>query len=218
MLTKQAEDLARELGEASVDLATRPRVPDRVVDVIEQVRDAVAAMTLTEQQELDPFLLDALQNGLLRAWQAETSGDDPASRQAIRVAAEQIRQALRDIAEDRPVSVTASTKELARWLERVLDASHEDLAHLLGVSRRTLGRWVAHEGTEPAGAEALRLRQLARAVAHLHHSFTGPGVVAWMRRPHPHLEGRAPVELLDDPEEAAALASLAASTRASVAS
>lgn len=218
MLAKQAEDFTRQLTEASFALATQPSVPEQVTGLIERVRDSVAALTLSERDEVDPYLLDALQNGLLRAWQAETSGeDDAAYRRGMRVAVEQVRQALRDLAEDRPVSATAPAKDVARWLERILDVSHDDIAGLLGVSRRTFDRWVAEQGTEPSGGEEFRLRQLTRAVSHLHHSFTGPGVVAWMRRPHPQLDGRAPVDLLDDPEQAAVLVSLAASTRASVA-
>lgn len=220
VLTKEAAEMSDALGAVSMSLATRRQVDDGDVAAVGRVRDAVASMTLSEQDEVDPRLYDLLQNGLLRAWQADTMRDDDpaAARRSMRIAVEQVRQSLAEIAEARPVSESVPAKDVARWVDRTSGVSRDDLAGLVGVSARTWGRWTAEGGTEPSGGDEMRLRTVARTVAHLRHVLTGPGVVAWMRRPHPQLDGRTPVDLLDDPEGGARVVSLAASTRSQVAS
>lgn len=78
---------------------------------------------------------------------------------------------------------------------------------------RQLQRWLAAHGSEPAGAEAARIRVVARLVNQLRHTFTGPGVLAWFSRKHPML-GEAPAALLDDPMRYPELVSVATASRA----
>lgn len=215
-LDKQARELAERVGTASAVLARTAEVPDEAIAAIDEVRDVVAAMTPTEQDHVDPRLLDALQSGLLRAWQATDEGTPVERRRDLRRATEQVRQALWEIAEYQPVAADVPAKDVARWLTATLPVPRDDLASLLGVTARTLSRWAASDSSEPSGRDEMRLRLLARVVSYLRHTLTGPGVVAWMQRPHPQLGGRTPTELLDDPVEAPHVLSVAASARSHV--
>jgi hypothetical protein len=214
MLLKRLDELHEAAAEAGRHLATARVVPAEVGRVVAEVSEAREATPETELAAVDPYLVLALDRGLLGAWRALRDGADAARRDAVRVAVEQIRQALRDLGDDAPVADTRPAKDVARWLGEVLDASQADVAALLGVSPRQYQRWVsASDPAEPRGADAHRLRAVARLVAHLRHAWTGPGVVAWLTAPHPALEGHAPVSLLDDPDQLPRLRGLAASTR-----
>lgn len=85
----------------------------------------------------------------------------------------------------------ALAKTLEEWLPRVTQLEQ---ARLLDISPRQLQRW-KREG----GPASRRLRLVTRLVALLRRAWTPEGVVAWFDRPRRELEGKAPIEVLDDP-------------------
>jgi transcriptional regulator with XRE-family HTH domain len=189
--------LLDRVNEATKLLQRSKTVPGEVGELIDSFEPTLGAATPLSL-EADPYLTTTLWAAAFRAEKALRHDDDATQRRDVRIALEQFRHALRDIAENQPYNADAPVREvLARTVETL--ATHQKtLAELLGVSVRQLQRWLAEDGPEPAADDAARIRVVAQVVNQLRHSFTGPGVVAWFYREHPLL-GRRPIELLDDP-------------------
>jgi hypothetical protein len=131
---------------------------------------------LVELEGLDaPGALAALDRLLLRIEQV---------RELMR---ERDDEGLGEVEEDGPTLLAL----LAEWLPGITQA---DLALLAGTSARTLQRLASAGGPPPN-----RLRLVARLVAELRHAWTPAGVIAWFGRPRIELDGRPPVDVLDDP-------------------
>jgi uncharacterized protein (DUF2384 family) len=110
--------------------------------------------------------------------------------------AESMRHIVRDaIDEELPVQADdgrAVLGLLEEWLPRV---PRKQLATLIGVDERTLQRWAA------GGVRtSRRLYLVAKLVSLLKEAWTPEGVVAWFERPRPELDGRAPLEVIDNAE------------------
>ena len=207
-------EIARELGERNLRLARETGISDDLRLFLDQLADDVFSLTGETGIDIDPYLFLAVQGALIRALRLADSPDDPGARREMRTRLEQMRQVFRDIAEGGPLYEDSSAKELARWLASALETSQASLAELIGVSPRTFQRWIStSDSTGPEGDDARRVRVVARIANHLRHAMTGPGVVHWFGIPHPQLDGRRPLDLLDDPGAAEQLTALAASTR-----
>lgn len=205
---------AEELAERNLRLARETEIPEDLRLYLEQLADDVSAFTSEAPGEVDPYLLLSVQSALIGALRALDSPDAVAARREIRTRLEQMRHVFRDIAEGGPLYEDRSAREIARWLASVLDVSQASLAELLGVSARTFQRWISEAGPGgPQGEDARRVRVVARIANHLRHALTGPGVVRWFNRPHPQLGGRGPLDVLDDPQAADFLTTLAAGAR-----
>lgn len=206
--------LERKLAETNATLAERREVPDAVPEIVMEVSGILDDVPEEELYRYDPYLVLSLYRGTvdaLRGLGAENAG---AKRQRMRIALEQMRQALRDLEEGLPVREDKSTTEIVNWLLETVDTSQSGLARLLGTSRRTLQRWISEgRAGEPRGAESRRVRIVARLVNHLRHALTGPGVVAWFERPHPELKGKPPLAILNEPDAPIQLNRLAAGVR-----
>ncbi|HUH08879.1 MAG TPA: hypothetical protein VML96_13850 [Egibacteraceae bacterium] len=214
MLVKQLDELYEATQQASDRLAVQRRVPGEVRRAIGRVTEARESSTESELETLDPYLVMALDSGLLAAWRAFESPAGDQRRRRVRVAVEQVRQALRDIREDGAVSDARPVKDVAGWIDDALDSAQADIAGLLGVSLRQYQRWVSKtDAAAPRGEDAQRVRVLARLVSHLRHALTGPGVVAWLATGHPALDGAAPASLLGRADQITLLRRLAASMR-----
>ena len=91
-----------------------------------------------------------------------------------------------------PIQVTLAPA--IRRLEADLGLSSRDLAHALGIERRTLGRWISGDAYPRAGAR----QQLVRLVAlhtRLTETFeTRQAAHAWLHRPMPYLGNTAPAD------------------------
>ncbi len=192
----QLHALLDRVNEATKLLQRSKTVPGEVAQLIDSFETLGAATPL--RLEADPYLTTTLWAAAFRAEKALRHDDPEDQRRDVRIALEQFRHALRDIAENRPYNDDVPVREvLARTVE-TLATPQKTLADLLGVSVRQLQRWLAHDGPEPATDDAARIRVVGQVVNQLRHSFTGPGVVAWFYREHPVL-GQRPIELLDDP-------------------
>lgn len=206
----------RELTRMNLRLAREAEISDDLRLDLEQLADDIAAYTSEAPGEVDPYLLLSLQSALIGALRALDldSADPAAARREMRNRLEQMRHVFRDITEGGPLYEERSAREIARWLAAVLDTSQSSLAELLGVSARTFQRWISETGPgDPQGEDARRVYVVAQIANHLRHALTGPGVVRWFERPHPQLDDRRPLDLLDDPQAADLLTTLAAGAR-----
>ena len=115
---------------------------------------------------------------------------------------ETLLECLLAYSEGLPVGADRSPDQLLDWLAGTLGLSQATIAQMVGVSLRTMQRYL-HAGARPAPAEAARIRRLARVVNEAGFALTPDGVVAWLARPTPHLDGRAPLDLIRSQEEGA---------------
>ncbi|MEK6252336.1 MAG: antitoxin Xre/MbcA/ParS toxin-binding domain-containing protein [Actinomycetota bacterium] len=208
------EAIRDEIEKRNLELARQSEIPDDLGLFIDELADQISALPDDASLRVDPYLLLAAQRALIGSLRALDSDDVAWARKQMRVRLEQMRQVYRDLAEGGPVYEDQPANEIARWLDDVLDVPQARLAQLFGVSARTFQRWIsASDSVGPEGEDARRVRVVARVVNHLRHVLTGPGVVRWFEHPNPQLEGGTPLDLLDDPEGANRLDTVAASAR-----
>jgi uncharacterized protein (DUF2384 family) len=189
--------LLGRVNEATKLLQRSKAVPAEVEQLIDSFERELGAAT-PQRFTADPYLTTMLWAAAFRAEKALRHDNDVDRRRDVRVALEQFRHALRDIAENRPYNDDVPVREVLAKTAEVLAAPQKTLADLLGVSVRQLQRWLAQDGSEPVARDAARIRAVGQLVNQLRHSLTGPGVVAWFYREHPVL-GRRPIDVLDDP-------------------
>ncbi|WP_454560798.1 hypothetical protein [Mycobacterium haemophilum] len=189
--------LLNRVNEATKLLQRSKTVPGEVAGLIDSFDRTLKAATPL-RLEADPYLTTQLWAAAYSAEKALRHDDHEQQRRDVRIALEQFRHALRDIAESRPYSDNAPVRDVLARTAETLAVPQKTLADLLRVSVRQLQRWLAVGGPEPATDDVARIRVVGQVVNQLRHSFTGPGVVAWFDREHPVL-GRRPIELLGDP-------------------
>jgi hypothetical protein len=207
------EMVLHELSEAQARLAPEPEVPESIRALVREVADSVEHLDDDQIRGTDPYLVIAMQRAVLAARNAL---DDEDERRRVRLALEQLRHVFRDIAAGQAVSAERSGKDLARWIADTTGAPQQRLADLAGVSKRTWERWVSPtDTTELSGDDARRLWLIARIIDQLRHALGATGTVTWFLRPRRALDGRAPADLLDDPDATQRLIALAAGVRSS---
>lgn len=211
--------LLRELTEASADLARSPEVPAKIRELVRSLPERLHAEAPTNALAGDPYLAENAFAGAARAAAALLHDDARLARKAARLALEQVRQALRDSVEARPVDEDVPVAQMAAWLEGTLGVPQQQVAALVGTTVRSWQRWLT-EAAHPDAYSLSRLRRIARLTMHLRHSLTGPGVARWFVRHHPLIREGAgrPADLLDDPDGYRHLLVLAAGLRSSQAS
>ncbi len=209
--------VARELGEASGRLARASEVGPSIKGLVRGLADALGDLD-PHALGHDPYLLLELEKAQVRALRALDEDDPVAERRATRLALENLRALFSRLAEQTPTSDERPVKEVARWLVKRLDVPQREIAEALRVNPRTFGRWASeHEPQAPSGQEARKLRVLAALAAHLRFALTGPGVISWLCRPNPALDGLSPRDLLDDPDAIDKLTRAARAARVSAA-
>lgn len=212
---EKAFALEEQVRASNENLARATDVPEDVKQLVIDLAEAMTHLSKDDIVHIDPYLLSSLQQGMIRALRA-INLPNRVQRRQLRIALEEIRQALRDIDEDFPVGDDRDTKDVARWLVSAVDVPQATLAELLGIDPRTLQRWISPtDDARPRSEQAIRLRIIARVVNHLRHVLTGPGVVRWFMTPHPALKKRKPLEFVDRPEELKRLTRMATSARSS---
>lgn len=112
------------------------------------------------------------------------------------VHAEAVRHIVRDALDGQPDGNESSAKELLDGLRQQLPGiSRKQLGELIGIGERQIQRLAKDEGSTPSR----RLQLVARLVALLWRAWTPAGVVAWFYRQRADLDGRAPIDVLEDP-------------------
>lgn len=210
------DDILRSLLErvnaATVVLQRSATVPAEVgtlIDSFDPVLHAEAPLRL----EADPYLTTMLFAAAFRAEKALRHDNAEAQRQDLRIALEQFRQALRDIISNRPFAADTPVRQVLANAVGAVSLPQKEFAELLGVSTRQLQRWLAPDGPTPTGDDEARIRIVAQLVNQLRHTFTGPGVLAWLNRKHPVL-GVKPIAHLGEPLRYPELLSAATASRA----
>jgi hypothetical protein len=223
MTATPQDDLTKALFAAITDatsaLASAEIVPDDIRDLIRGLPERLHADAPARGLAGDPYLAGSAIGGSALAAAALLDSDALVARRGVRLGLEQVRQALRDIIELRPIDEDTPIAEITAWLDQTLEGvSHKDLADLLGTTTRTWERWLT--GTQPDADALIRLRRVAGLTMQLRHALTGPGVVRWFARPHPRLKGGGmrPIDLLDDPDGYQKLLALASGLRSTQAS
>lgn len=189
------EPLLAQVNTATQLLATSPEVQPEVAELIDSLDRRLGAPLPIDA---DPYLTTTLWSAAFRAEKALRHDNPDDAHRDVRLALEQVRQALRDIVDRRPYSDDVPITEVLNNTMTILNASQNTAAELFGVSARQLQRWLAPGKAQPSGLDAARVRIIGQIVNQLRHTFTGPGVAAWFTRTHPTL-GRAPIDMLDDP-------------------
>ena len=210
--------LRDDVEHAQIALATADAVPRNVRQVVLRLGDRLEAMAGAELLAVDPYVILAIQGGTIQALRALDLDDATDARRGVRIGLERVRQALRDVDDERASGEDRDPKLVVRWLVEILDAPHPRVAELLQTSPRTLQRWLSQEPTQPRGEDAARLRVVAKVTNQLRHALTGEGVLRWFETARADLGGRTPASLLADLDEAPHLIRLAASARVTVAS
>jgi len=215
---ESAAALLVELTDGCAALAHEPVVTPQIHELVRSLPGRLHADAPANALAGDPYLAENAFAGAARAAAALLDPDPRAARRAARLALEQVRHALRDIVELRPVDEDVPPAQVAAWLEGILGVPQAQVAELVGTSARTWQRWLT--GTRPDPYLLLRLRRIARLAMHLRHALTGPGVARWFTRPHPLIKEGAgcPSDLLDDPDGYRRLLELAAGLRGTQAS
>lgn len=124
---------------------------------------------------------------------------------------EAIRHVVRD-AVDQPLAGEHDAGRLIADLEAALPRiGRRELAHLLGVSDRSIQRVIAApEPVEPSR----RLMLVALLVDQLRRGWTPEGAVAWFDRSRSELDGLTPLQALEDPAREQDVLALARTGRA----
>lgn len=210
--------LQEDLREVNERLARTPQVTSQIEKSIERLTSRIAELGPDLETHVDPYLLMSLQQGVIGALRALDLSSEKQKRSQLRIALERMRQSLRDMIEGLSVGEEQTSKDVVRWLVDTLDVPQAEIADLLNVNARKLQRWLSpHDPSKPHDEDALRVRLVARITNHLRHGFSGPGVAAWLERPHPELKGSAPKDLLNKRQTFEHLLTLAASARSSAA-
>ncbi|MUM03345.1 hypothetical protein B5P44_00715 [Mycobacterium sp. CBMA 213] len=202
--------LLAQVNAATQLLATSDDVPAEVGELIDSLDSQLGA---PRPIDADPYLTTTLWSAAFRAEKALRHDNAGDARRDVRLALEQVRQALRDIVDRRPYGDDIPIGDVLGATLTILDAPQGAVAELFGVSVRQLQRWLAPGGAQPSGLDAARVRIVAQIANQLRHTFTGPGVLAWFARVHPTL-GRAPIEMLGDPPEYPKVLAAATAARA----
>jgi hypothetical protein len=206
----ELEPLLAQVNAATQLVVASTEVPPEVAELIDSLDNRLGAPLPIDA---DPYLTTTLWSAAFRAEKALRHDDPDIARRDVRLALEQVRQALRDIVDRRPYGDDIPIGEVLNATMAILDAPQTAAAELFGVSVRQLQRWLSPGGAQPAGLDAARVRIVAQIANQLRHTFTGPGVLAWFTRVHPML-GRAPIDILADPADYPEVLAAATAARA----
>lgn len=188
----------------AIDGEAIERLRKTAQDVVARINAKLPVHVDAESRdEIRRRLLDLL---TMRAERAELL--DLADRALIEI--EAVRHVVRDLLDEQPPVAHrdegATIRLLEEWLPTVPVG---ELADLVGMSVRQLQR----RRRDGGGVSSPRLQLVASLTAILRHAWTDRGVLAWFGRPRPELGGKAPIDVLDDPDRESDLMRLARTGR-----
>jgi hypothetical protein len=190
------EPFIREVSKAATREEVDPSFLDRFRETSRRLFELNEEL---HEEDFDPRVLAELRGIIINAIKDVAEADEERPLDAIDsllVHAEQLRHLVRDALDGHVGGVGQSSEEVMESLRVILPSIRQvELAALLGRSQRQVQRWAVQEGSP-----ARRLELVARLAALLRHSWTEDGVVAWFFRPRHELDGKKPVDLLDDPD------------------
>jgi hypothetical protein len=184
---------------------------DRWADTVRQLSQAIDHAV---PPSLDPEDVAEIRGDLLAIVQS-VLGHDPErpldSYEETLLRLEAIRHVIRDALDQHLPGEHDARVLLANLEEALPRIGRRDMARLLGTSERSVQRILASRApVEPPR----RLLLVARLVELLRRGWTPEGVVAWLERPRPALDGASPLDAIDDPARERDVLSLARAGRA----
>jgi hypothetical protein len=197
------EALDEVTGHPEIDGSARKRLAD-VSQRLADLKPQLEAADLSYEQRA------TLYSALVDVSAAMNADPGDLNRfEAALVGIERVRHVIRDALDEFVGGANADRRRLLQELDRSLpDVRQTDIAELLAVDPRTIRRWMSGPG-EPEH----RLQIVAHLVAVLRHAWTSKGTLAWFHRPRRDLDGKSPIQLLDDPGSEHSLLSAARSSR-----
>lgn len=194
------------LGNLRADLAARaqgeigePIDGDYVDRFVETAQRLSSQVHKRVPRDLDPQDLAEIRGHIIEGLEAtyELDEDRPLdSVDQFMVHAEALRHIVRDALDGQPSGDERDARELLHNIaERLPRVSRKDIGKLIGLSERQIQR-IMKDG----GQASRRLQVVARLVELLFRAWTPEGVVAWFYRQRSDLDGKAPVDVLEDPE------------------
>jgi len=154
--------------------------------------------------DLDPEALAELRGHIIDGLAATYELDEARPLDSVdnfMVHAEAVRHIIRDALDGQPAGDESDAKALLAGIsERLPRVSRKEQAKLIDISERQMQR-IAKDG----GRASRRLQLVARLVALLWRAWTPEGTIAWFYRARPDLDGRLPIDVLDDPDYERAL-------------
>ena len=132
---KSVTVLLTELTEASAALARAATVSPQIRELVRALPRRLHADAPVNAFAGDPYLAENAFAGAARAAAALLDADPHAARRAARLALEQVRSALRDIVEARPVDEDVAPARVAAWLEGILGVPQAQVAESSGPAR-----------------------------------------------------------------------------------
>jgi hypothetical protein len=161
----------------------------RLEDAVLDLAKALPAGTEDyEARQLFVFLTE-----LRRAISEDSRGLDRDGH--VRLAAMKMADVIRRLDRRLEHSVLDNPDEAARYVFAQLDAvGVTELARLLSVSTKTIGAWKAGR---PVVQNAERVKLVAQLISYLRYSMTQTGLLMWFDNPADLLDGRSPLQLLE---------------------
>lgn len=201
--------LRKDVAGATSVLKHSAEVPPEIHVFVHELGRHIDADTASM---VDPYLAKELWRFAYEAVNALQIDGAKAQRIELRMALEQLLDVLDELADVAPVGPAVPIQEVLERTAALVSAPQDKFAELLGVSTRTLQRWLSGQGN-PDPDDADRARTVAQLINQLSHTFTRAGIVAWFHREHPQLGLRRPIDLLADPLSYPELLSVATSAR-----
>jgi transcriptional regulator with XRE-family HTH domain len=193
--TELREALAGSAGDESSESAIDPAYLQRFRETAQRLSSQLHNEL---PPDLDPQALAEIRGHLLDGLEALHRLDEDQPLNSIDeflVQAEAVRHIVRDALDGQPAGDESDAgRLLAGIMERLPGVTRKELGDLLGISDRQVQRLMKDEGRAPSR----RLQLVARLVALLWRAWTARGVVAWFYRKRPDLEGKAPIDVLED--------------------
>jgi hypothetical protein len=191
------DDSFRQIQRSLEEAAQRGAIDKETIDRLSQTVRRLAQRTNENlPPQLDERAVAEIRErliSLLTLEIEETSDLDVADRFLMEM--EAVRHIIRDVLDEQPPVELRDARNAVVLLEEWLPGVRVvQLAELLGLSPRQLQRRRREGGESTARAELV-----VRLTAILRRGWTDQGVVAWFHRPQGRLNGKKPIDLLDDP-------------------
>jgi hypothetical protein len=189
------EDLASTTTDGGeIELPLDPEYVKRFIETAQRLSSQVHREV---PPDLDPAALAEIRGRLIDGLQAINALDETRPLDAVDlfvVHAEAVRHIVRDALDGQPDGDESDARQLLDGISRRLPGvSRKELGQLIGVGERQVQRL-----SKDGGAPSRRLQLVARLVSLLFRAWTPGGVVAWFYRRRDDLEGKAPIDVLDD--------------------
>jgi hypothetical protein len=197
------EDLATNADESG---APEDALDSDYIDrFVETARRLSSQLHKEVPPDIEPEALAEIRGHIIDGLQALNAIDQERpldSVDAFLIHAEAVRHIVRDALDGQPAGDESDAKDLLEGLFELLPGiSRKHLGALIGVGDRQVQRLAKDEGRKPSR----RLQLVARLVALLWRAWTPAGVIAWFYRERSDLDGRAPIDVLEDPKYERAL-------------